>query len=211
MYNVRPCRTSAEGGGGEPFLIANYGIWGVYSTTTTQIPTDTTDPNGQSGKAKVFPSTSRATGWPLWWLTYHRWAKDVKRIHLALWTWWDCICICIPGEPRRRHCLPQRRCRNPARGGQRRLLVRKQVDWKWVKNRGKFHRYGPCLGWYTELLNEWPGGTFTRTEYPTSSQSTEVALFWSAPSGSPTSGWSQYDQDDNNNIKQQQNINVTGG
>ena len=62
MYNVRPCRTSAEGGGGEPFLIANYGI---YSTTTTQIPTDTTDPNGQSGKAKVFPSTSRATGWPL--------------------------------------------------------------------------------------------------------------------------------------------------
>ena len=94
MYNVRPCRTSAEGGGGEPFLIANYGIWGVYSTTTTQIPTDTTDPNGQSGKAKVFPSTSRATGWPLWWLTYHRWAKDVKRIHLAVWTWWDCICIC---------------------------------------------------------------------------------------------------------------------
>ena len=56
----------------------------------------------------------------------------------------------------------------------------------------------------SRIIDGWPGGTFTRTEYPTSSQSTEVALFWSALSGSPTSGWSQYDQDDNNNIKQQQ-------
>ena len=136
---------------------------------------------------------------------------NLVRLYLYSYFTW-----CIPGEPRRRHCLPQRRCRNPARGGQRRLLVRNQVDPKWVKSRWQFHKYGPCLGWNPELLNEWTGGTFTRTEYPTSSQSTEVALFWSAPSGSPTSGWSQYDQDENNNnkdnnIKQLQNINNTGG
>ena len=185
MYNVRPCRTSAEGGGGEPFLIANYGIWGVYSTTTTQIPTDTTDPNGQSGKAKVFPSTSRATGWPLWWLTYHRGAKDVKRIHLAVWTWWDCICICTS------YGVFQVNLDGGTVFPNAGVVIQPEQGisafwWKTklIENecRWKFHKYEPCLHWNPELLIEWPGGIFTRTDYPTSSQSTEIALFWPAPS-----------------------------
>ena len=106
-----------ERGGGEPFQIANYGIGGVYNHHP--------DPHGyhrperpvREGEGfSVHLEGDRVATVMAYISKVSKGCEEntscgvnLVRLYLHLY-----FMRCIPGEPRRRHCLPQRRCRNPA-------------------------------------------------------------------------------------------------
>ena len=106
-----------ERGGGEPFQIANYGIGGVYNHHP--------DPHGyhrperpvREGEGfSVHLEGDRVATVMAYISKVSKGCEEntscgVNLVRLYLYSYFMRF---IPGEPRRRHCLPQRRCRNPA-------------------------------------------------------------------------------------------------